>query len=349
MTEAKGVIRVLIVDDSGLVRDMIRTILASEPSIVVVGEAVDGAEAVSKVAELNPDIVTMDIEMPVLGGLEAIERIISEHPVPILVVTALTGVRTAFAAVSKGALDVIEKPDISLENARNLIDKVRLLSRVDVSAHLMVMGRGNGAQAGNGNGKSAQAPSSDGGIVAVAASTGGPQALYNILSRLPASFPAPVVITQHIAEGFTQGLVDWLNNGTPLTVRVAGNGDRIVAGSVYVNSAEHSMRITEQGMIVLSAGDARQLYHPSCNAMLSSVAKAYHERAVGLILSGMGDDGVAGMQAIRRAGGATIAQDEQSSVVFGMNRLAVERGCIDRVLPLVDIPAALAQLVGSMR
>lgn len=343
MMKQESPIRVLVVDDSGLVRDMIRSILTSEPGIIVVGEAVDGADAVAKAASLKPDIVTMDIEMPVMGGLEAIERIISDHPTPILVVTALTGVHTAFAAVSKGALDVIEKPDISLENMQSLIHKVRLLARVDVPAHLLAMGRRNGTPAANG--KIAETGFSKGGIVAIAASTGGPQAIHNILSHLPSDFPVPIVITQHIAFGFTQGMVDWLNSGTPLTVQTACNGMSVSGGNVYVNPAEHSMRITRQGMISLGAKDAGQIYNPSCNTLLTSVAAAYREQSIGLILSGMGDDGVAGMMAIRKAGGATLAQDAKSSVVYGMNRLAVENGCIDMVTPLADIPNVLMQRV----
>lgn len=347
MLKPERTIRVMVVDDSVLVRDMIRAILESEPGIVVAGEAADGAEAIAKVASLKPDIVTMDIEMPVMGGLEAIERIIAENPVPILVVTALTGVRTAFAAVSKGALDVIEKPDISLENVRNLIHKIRLLAKVDVSAHQMAMRRQSGTA-----GVPAvtnQKGFSKGGVVAIAASTGGPQAIHSILTRLPATFSIPIVITQHIADGFTQGMVDWLNAVTPLTVRVAGNGDILAAGYVYVNPAEHSMRITEQGMILLADREARNVYHPSCNTLLSSVAAAYRERAVGLIMSGMGDDGVVGMQAIRKRGGATLAQDATSSVIFGMNRLAVESGCIDRIVALADIPAELIQRAGGRK
>lgn len=345
MTKTEKIIRVLLVDDSGLVRDMIRDILESESGIVVVGEASNGLEAIAKVASLKPDIVTMDIEMPVMGGLEAIERIIAEHPVPILVVTALTGVRTAFAAVAKGALDVIEKPDISMENVRNLIKKIRLLARVDVALHLQTM-RG---QSGIGAAKKVaiQKDVSKGKIIAIASSTGGPQAIHKILSHLPVQFPAPVVITQHIAEGFTQGMVDWLNMGTPLTVRVACNGDILAAGHVYVNPAEHSMRITEQGMIVLGERETSQVYHPSCNTLLSSVSAAYRERTVGLILSGMGDDGVSGMQAIRKAGGTTLAQDAASSVIYGMNRIAVDAGCIDRVLALADIPDELMHRAGG--
>lgn len=332
-------------DDSRMVRDMIRDILESEPGIVVVGEASNGAEAIAGVSLLKPDIVTMDIEMPVMGGLEAIERIIAEHPVPILVVTAQTGVRTAFAAISKGALDVIEKPDISPENVRNLIHKIRYLSRVDVLAHRTGIKSPVADRAGGGI---AVPPGSNGnGIVAIAASTGGPQALYSIVSHLPASFPFPIVISQHIAEGFTLGMVDWLNSGTPLTVCMAANGGHLVPGHVYVNPAEHSMRVTANGMIVLGERDARQLFRPSCNTLLMSVATSYRREAIGLIMSGMGDDGVEGISAIRQAGGTTIAQDAESSVVYGMNRIAVERGLIHKVVPLAEIPALLLQRAGA--
>ncbi|GAM09098.1 chemotaxis response regulator protein-glutamate methylesterase 3 [Geobacter sp. OR-1] len=343
MAQAVGTIRVLIVDDSALVRDMIRTILESEPGIVVAGEAVDGAEAVAKVPLLKPDIVTMDIEMPVMGGLEAIERIMAKHPVPILVVTTLTGVRTAFDAVSKGALDVIEKPDITPENVQTFISRIRRLCRVDVPAHLAVMGRRSGHPARSGG----RAPQHKGSIVAIAASTGGPHAIHSILSQLPVTFPVPIVITQHNAEGFTKGMAEWLNSGTPLTVTVARNDDCLVSGRVYINPAEHSMRITGRGTILLGDRDLGQIYNPSCNTLLTSVAAAYREKGIGLILTGMGNDGVSGIQAIKQAGGYTLAQDEKSSVVFGMNRCAVELGCIDKVLPLGDIPAELMLRVGG--
>ncbi|OGT95871.1 MAG: hypothetical protein A2X80_08075 [Geobacteraceae bacterium GWB2_52_12] len=346
MPDKNGSIRVLIVDDSALARDMIRSILESEPGITVAGEAENGAEAIARTIDLKPDIVTMDIEMPVMGGLEAIERIIAVHPTPILVVTALTGVRTAFAAVSKGALDVIEKPDISIENMRHLIHKIRLLARVDVTAHRQAMGRKPATS--HAHVTAVQAGLSQGKIVAVAASTGGPQAINSILSHLPASYPAPIIISQHIAEGFTQGMAEWLNSGTHLKVVVAANGDRVAPGHVYVNPAEHSMRLTAQGIVILDNREKGLIYHPSCDTMLDSVGRSYGERAIGVILSGMGDDGVVGMQTIRKAGGFTIAQDEKSSVVYGMNRGAVESGCINRVLGLVDIPNELLACAGSL-
>lgn len=344
MISPEQVIRVLLVDDSALVRDMIRAILESDAGIVVVGEASNGVEAIAKVALLKPDIVTMDIEMPVMGGLEAIERIIAEHPVPILVVTSLTGVRTAFAAISKGALDVIEKPDISPENVQKLIHKIRYLAKVDISAHLQVVG--NREKTRPVSAAAARKDSPDKGIVAIAASTGGPQAIHSILSHLPATFPAPIVITQHIAEGFTQGMVEWLNAGSPLTVVMAENGTRLLPGYVYVNPAEYSMRVSDLGLITLGDRDPTQVYHPSCNTLLTSVAAAYRKGVIGLIMSGMGDDGVSGMQAIRMAGGVTLAQDAKSSVVYGMNRLAVERGYIQKVIALAALPDELILRAG---
>jgi two-component system chemotaxis response regulator CheB len=184
------------------------------------------------------------------------------------------------------------------------------------------------------------------GIVAIAASTGGPQAVNAILPNLPATFPLPIVITQHIAEGFTQGMVDWLNGGTPLTVVMARNDAQLVPGHVYINPAENSMRINDKGVIILGDRDASHIFHPCCNTLLTSVAAAFQKSVIGLILSGMGDDGVAGMQAIKMAGGSTLAQDAESSVIYGMNRLAVERGYIHKIVPLVKIPAELKQRAG---
>ncbi|MBI2355359.1 MAG: chemotaxis-specific protein-glutamate methyltransferase CheB [Deltaproteobacteria bacterium] len=339
-------VRVLVVDDSTMARDMIIAVLSSAPGITVVGKASNGLEAVAKVAALKPDLVTMDIEMPLLGGLEAIERIMAEHPVPILVVTARGGVHMAFAAVSKGALDLIEKPDIDPKSGQELIRKVRLLAGVDITRHQAVRARTEKMAR---TPLAAGQPRPDGRIVAIAASTGGPQALQQILSRLPADFPAPIVISQHIADGFAQGMADWLNCSTPLKVSVARNNEQIRPGCVYVNPSEFSMRITGQGATILGGQEACRHYHPCCDTLLRSAADAYGAHGVGVILSGMGDDGVDGMRAIKTAGGTTLAQDAKSSVVYGMNRLAVERGYVNRVVALADIASELAVLVGGTR
>jgi two-component system chemotaxis response regulator CheB len=288
---------------------------------------------------LKPDVVTMDLEMPVMGGIEAIEKIMQQSPVPILVVTSQTGVRTAFAAISKGALDVFEKSDLDAARSAALIRKVKTLSRISVAAAQKVLGlRSGNAPA---NAVTLRPEGTQGKIVAIASSTGGPQALNFILARLPATFPAPIVISQHVIEGFSQGMADWLDAGAPLKVTMATNGAALAPGCVYLSPSESSMKITPQRSILLVPEEAGQVYHPSCDTLLTSVAQAYGPEALGLILSGMGDDGVAGMQAIKAAGGYTLAQDEQSSVVYGMNGVAVKQGCIDKILPLAEIPAEL--------
>ncbi len=339
MPNLEQAIRVLVVDDSPSVRQKVIAVLTSDPLITIVGEAADGAEAVAMVRSLKPDVVTMDIEMPVMGGLEAIEKIMHQSPVPILVVAAQTGVRIAFDAVSKGALDVFEKTNVGADGGAALIRKVKILSRISVEAAQKALGlRAIKATA------SVEPPLEEGAgvkIVAIASSTGGPQAINFILSRLPATFPAPIVISQHVIEGFSQGMADWLDAGTALTVTMATKGVQPEPGTVYLSPSEASMKISRQGVILLVPTEAAQVYHPSCDLLLTSVAEAYRDEALGLILSGMGDDGVLGMQALKAAGGFTLAQDEQSSVVYGMNGLAVSRGLIDKVLPLDEIPAEL--------
>lgn len=341
MWTSRGEVRVLVVDDSRPLRDLVRCILNGESGITVVGEAADGAEAVAKVLELKPDVVTMDIEMPVMGGLEAIEKIMSSYPVPILALTALTGLQTAFGAVSKGALDVMLKPEVR-DNPQKLVHKIRLLAGIEMNALRRVMGK-QPPQAKAAAVASRPQPGRR--IVAIAASTGGPQAIQHILSQLPCDFPAPIVVTQHIAEGFIAGMAQWLNGSTGLAVRIACNGDHLSPGQVYLNPPQYAMRVTRQGMVIIGERDPRLVYNPSCDTLLQAVAEAYREKAVGVILSGMGDDGVLGMEAIKKAGGATLAQDAGTSVVFGMNSLALERGCIDRTLPLSEIPGELVALV----
>ena len=337
-------IRLLIVDDSPLARDLLRCMLSTDPEIHVVGEASNGREALLKIAELKPDIVTMDIEMPVMGGIEAIESIMALHPVPILVVTSLGDAATAYAAISRGALEVVEKPDIGQANATDLVKKVRLISSVRVAKRSF---RAISPQNASGKVPGIQQKKGSGKIVAIVASTGGPQAIHAILSQLPHDFKAPIVVTQHIAAGFALGMAEWLNVITPLTVDVAKNGEILSVGRVYINPSDFSMRVTKQSQITFSENENHDIYHPSCNALLCSIADAYGERGIGVILSGMGDDGVKGISAIKAAGGTTLAQDEKSSLIYGMNRLAVEQGDVDRVVSLSEIPGELVRLTGG--
>jgi len=337
-----GRIRVLVVDDSALARGLIIAILSVDSDIEVVGEAEDGLDAIAKVASLKPDIVTMDIEMPVMNGMDAIERIMATHAVPILVVTSLDDADIGYSAIAKGALDVIRKPDVSLAGARDFIDKVKILSKIRVITHLKGRLRAIGEKAGQ---QVLSARTASNRIVAIAASTGGPQALSVIVAALPKNFPSPVVVAQHIADGFAQGMVEWFSKITMVRVRVAAEGEVVVPGTVYVSPSESHMEINSGRRVVLRERSQKDLHHPSCDALLSSVARVYGSRSIGVILSGMGSDGVMGMKQIKDSGGVTIAQDKETSIVFGMPQSAIASGCIDRILPPEEIGPELVRLI----
>lgn len=337
-------IRVFIADDSGLVRELIRAIIEMDPEMEVAGEASNGREAVERVRILRPDIVTMDIEMPEMDGLEAIEQIMAENAVPILVVTTRGDAKTAYAAISKGALDLVVKPDVNIEEAHEFVAKLKLMSKVKVIRHISgSLSPKRPAPAG--------LPVFQGGasdrVVAIATSTGGPDALSVILSRLPEKFPAPIVIAQHISEGFVGGMVGWLKTLSRVDIKVAADGEILKPGIAYVCPSENHMRIDSSGRITFVERHPKDIYRPSCDVLLSSVAEAFGKKAIGVILTGMGSDGVAGMKRIKDAGGRTIAQDEKTSVIFGMPKLAIENNSIDRVLPLDEISGEIARAVAG--
>lgn len=337
-------IRVLIVDDSALARELISSILSMDKQIRIVGEATNGREAVEKTAALKPDIVTMDIEMPVMNGIEAIEHIMAASAVPILVVTTQSDAQTAYDAVSMGALDLLPKPELSLDSAREFIRKVKLLSKIKVITHI----RGKSALREPREILSALAPDkTTDRIIAVASSTGGPRALATILSGLPEKFPCPIVVAQHIPDGFVKGLVDWLGMFSKLQLKVAEHGDPLEAGVVYMARAESHMEVNGAKRIHMRERSPRDIYHPSCDVLLYSVARSYGRRGVGVILTGMGNDGAAGMKEIKKAGGATIAQNEATSVIFGMNKVAIENGDIDRILSLEQIGAEVVRILSE--
>lgn len=336
----------MVADDSALARELIIAILSTDSDILVVGEAGNGREAVAMVSDLKPDIVTMDIEMPVMNGLDAIEMIMASHPVPILVVTTRGDAHTAYAAISRGALDLVAKPDINLEIAHEFIDKIKLLSKIRVITHI-------GGNRASKDIKAGPAPVFDGSrldrIVAIASSTGGPEAISVILSRLPAGFPCPVVIAQHISDGFVPGMVEWLKGVSNLDVRMAAGADRLAAGTVYVSPSEKHMEVNTERKISLIERHPRDIYRPSCDILLSSVARVYGDKSIGVILTGMGSDGAMGIKRIKEAKGMTIAQDEKTSVVFGMNKVAIDNGCVDKIVPLERIADEIALVAGRRR
>lgn len=333
-------IRVIIADDSMLARTLLRDFLESDPAIRVVGEAGNGREAVELVHRLSPDLVTMDLEMPVMGGLEAIGEIMATRAVPILVVSGVADAQKAYAAVAAGALEVIGKPEASTESRDELVAKVRMLSGVKVITHLrgrrsafpparLVSPLTSAAVP-----PTAPAPAGNNRLFAIASSTGGPQALAAILPRLPADFGCPVVIAQHISEGFAGGLCDWLAPQCKIKVRLAGDGASLLPGIAWIAPSESDLVVVEGARLALQSRPPQAIYRPSCDALLASAATVFGPAAVGIILTGMGSDGAAGLGRIRDGGGVTLAQDEASSTIFGMNRVAIERGAVHRVLPI---------------
>lgn len=346
MTTSDKPIRVVVADDSLVAREMLVQILGSDPGIEVVGQATNGAEAVELTSRLRPDLVTMDIHMPRMNGLEAIERIMAFTPTPILVVSSSVhgeGMGRAFDALNRGALEVIKKPEprdwADLDRiGRDLLRTVKILSRVRVITH--VSGRRERRAT---IGVSAPGARTERSIVAIGSSTGGPSALLSVFSALPADLPVPVLVAQHIADGFIPGLVAWLDAGSRVKVTIAEEGVVPEAGVVYVAPTGANM-VLSGDRIASAEPSADQLYIPSADTLFESVGQAVGGAAVGAILTGMGADGARGLKGLHDCGALTIAQDRETCTVFGMPKAAIELGAVDQVLPLALIGPAIAEL-----
>jgi two-component system chemotaxis response regulator CheB len=345
-------IRVVIVDDSLVAREMLAQILTSDPEIEVAGQAKDGRQGVEMVAALKPDLVTMDIHMPHMDGLAAVERIMAYSPTPILVVSSSvhgSGIGRAFDALALGALEVMKKPEPKdwedLERiGREIIRKVKLLSRVRVITHLSGRRKEERAAGAGGRTPAATTAKTAPVLVAVGSSTGGPSALMTMLSVLPKDLPTPVLVAQHIAEGFIPGLVQWLDGGCKVAVRAAVDKETPKPGSVYLAPTGLNLEFDGRAMRFV-APEPGQLYIPSADTLFASVARSLRAQAVGVILTGMGNDGAKGLKAMRDAGAFTIGQDERTSTVFGMPRAAAESGAVVQVLPIESIGAEVTRLV----
>lgn len=338
-------VSVLVVDDSLICRQLICEALGQDPDLQVVATCADGKEAVARVKELRPNVITMDVDMPVMDGLTAVEHIMAECPTPILVLTAdprSQAPELTCRALELGALGLRVKPSIDdgLE-AWNLAKELKLLSSVRVIRHLRGPKRITPAF------KPETLPSvlpASVGMVAVGASTGGPQILQRMISELPADFPAPIAIVQHINAAFAESLAGWLANSSKLKVRLAQDGELLMPGHVLIAPPGMHMVIPFRGRVALKPGVERDGHMPSATVLLESVAKAYGRRALGVILTGMGEDGAAGMLAIKQAGGITVAQNEESCVVFGMPGAAVERNAVDHLVHGDEVAASLVRL-----
>jgi two-component system, chemotaxis family, protein-glutamate methylesterase/glutaminase len=337
------VIRVLVADDQQASRTLLRSIFALEPGFEVVAEARDGGEAARLVRELGPDLVTMDVEMPVLNGFEATLRIMTERPTPIVVVSGqdVNAVGFALEAMKAGALAVVPKPpaptDPAFEaQARHLLTMARAMAGVTLLPQVRppeVAARGPAPR------RQQKAR-----VVAIAASTGGPPALSRILSELPTDFRAPILVVQHIAEGFAEGLARWLAGTSRLRVKVAEHGEALLPRTVYLAPDRRHLGVLGDA-VELSDRPPVDGFKPSGTHLFESVARSFGRAALGLILTGMGKDGVRGLQALRAAGGTVVAQDRESSVIFGMNGEAILAGLTDEVLPLDAMAYLLMQAV----
>ncbi|MBI5179665.1 MAG: chemotaxis-specific protein-glutamate methyltransferase CheB [Nitrospinae bacterium] len=343
-------VKVLIVDDSATVQDLLKDIFSSDHDLRVVGTASNGLEAVERAKTLQPDIITMDINMPVMNGLEAIERIMANNPRPIMVVTDLDHSKVAFAALSKGALDVQQKSFLTMGQGADFIAKVKLLAKVKVIRHLQLKkDRGVAAVLAPLAPPAppvAPVPVAEKQVraVAIASSTGGPKALSQIFSDLDGGFPVPILVAQHMDDGFIAGLVEWLDGVSSLNVKLAQTGEMLRANTAYFAPAGFHLAVSPTRRVSLVERAREDIFHPSCNRLLQSAGDAYGAGCAGVILTGMGDDGVEGLRRIHERGGMTIAQDEATSSVFGMPNVAINSGCVDRVLPLGDIGGALRHL-----
>ncbi len=349
-------IRVLIAEDSPTVRHYLITLLAEVPGLEVIGEARDGREAIRLTEELRPDIVSMDISMPQLDGLEATRQIMTRCPTPIVVVSSLVDddVDLSFRALQAGALAVVPKPP-DRQNADFSRRQQELIKTLKAMAGVRVVSRrpslesadgGRLASASPKHDKSAARPRPE--LIAIGASTGGPSALGTLLQALAHPLPVPIVVVQHMSQEFLTGLARWLHNVAQTDVTIARDGEELLAGRVYLAPGTAHLTVIRRGTALIArllTAQGHYRHQPSVDALFYSVAQTCGSAAAGIILTGMGDDGANGLLAMYRAGAWTYAQDETSSTIFGMPNAAINLGAAQVVASLKDLPSEIAKII----
>jgi len=336
--------RVLVVDDSALMRKLIPKILERANSIEVVGTAMDGQIALKKIEELAPNVITLDLEMPGLNGIDTLKQIMRRWQLPVIVVSShsTAGAAITLKALALGAVDFVAKPqDVSArmpEIADQLIAKIMAASQSrGVAVQLL-------PDTPPSDRSRKQDPAAPSRIVALGVSTGGPNALQYVFSQLPAEFPGSILAVQHMPDGFTELLARRLDDTCPMRVKEAQSGDLLLAGRVLICPGNRHMRVKRLplgNVAVLSDDEPVNGHRPSVDVLFRSVAEEFGPRSIGVLMTGMGEDGASGLGAIRAAGGLTLAQNQESCVVFGMPRAAIERGYAMRVVSLQDLPNTL--------
>lgn len=353
-------IRVLIADDSQTTRQLLSQILKSAGDIEVVGHATTGQEACRMTKELNPDLLLMDIYMPDIDGLEATSKLMHEYPLPIVLISGRRTGELVIEALSRGALAVLEKPKENETGhvsamSMHLLTTVRVISSMKLKQQIRVLKPSvNQKQLSEITESSpliSKTPENikltnrvvKPAIVAVAASVGGPGALEIIFRVLPSDFPLPILVTQHISKGFVSHFTAWLNDLTPLNVKLAQDKESLAPGTIYIAPDNCHMGLRSPGIMHLDSSPPIKGFQPSCTFMFQSVAKHYGSSALGIILTGMGDDGVAGLVEIKKNGGLIIAQNMATSIVFSMPGHAVEQNLPDYLLPIDRIAQQLME------
>lgn len=343
-------IRVLIVEDSPTQRQLLMHILAADPALQVVGCAGDGEEAIELVQQHRPDVITMDLHMPRMDGIEAVRIIMETAPTPIVVVSgqlAQSDMDQTFSALTAGALAVVEKPTGSNGAlAFRLVQTVKLMSEIKVVRRWPKRAPVSPPVP---RPTFAAAPRADLQLIAIGASTGGPLVLHGILAGLAGRVDVPIVVVQHIASGFTVGFAEWLAKTTGMPVRVGCNGEHLLPGHVYIAPDGHNMGVTSGLSIALSSDPPENGHRPSVSYLFRAASQAVGRNAVGVLLSGMGRDGAAELKLMADRGAVTIAQDPQSAVVAGMPGEAIKLGGAQYVLAPDKIPKVLMDLLDSAR
>jgi two-component system, chemotaxis family, protein-glutamate methylesterase/glutaminase len=369
-------IRVLVVDDSAFMRKAISTMLSEASDIVIVGTAINGEDALRKVATLDIDVMTLDIDMPGMDGLTVLERVMTEHPLPVVMVSSLTegGAAITIRALELGAVDFIPKhlggSSLKISEIREpLQEKVRAAaaarSKVQIGKRpsgipgplrggappLRLSSKSAGAGRIDSRGGPQVSSPGDPGVIVIGCSTGGPQALQAVLTLFPETFPCPIVVAQHMPKFFTKPFADRLNQLCALEVMEAQEGDQLKPGRILIAPGGQHMTLEKKGNVVTTHVNdhPRHLpYRPSVDLLMESATKLYGQRVVGLVMTGMGQDGLEGARAIKKAGGSVMAQDEASSIVYGMPKAVADHGCVDKVVSLEKIAIEIQSWVKNL-
>jgi two-component system, chemotaxis family, protein-glutamate methylesterase/glutaminase len=349
----KSPIKVLLVEDSPVALEILQRVLKSAPEILLVGTARNGQEAFELIPKLEPNIICTDFHMARMDGLELTKQVMAKYPRPILVISnsvQADDCQNIFNLMQAGAVDIFPKPiaGTSLDyeqNKERLITKIKILAGVKVFAKPLPEKTSTVLEVVEPAALPAIQISPSIKIVTIGASTGGPQALQKVFSTLPSNFPVPIICTQHISTGFLQGLIDWLALKCRLKISIAKEGELPLPGSVYFAPDNAHLALDLLGRFMYQASGTIDGHCPSITVMFSSIAKHYGKATLGILLTGMGKDGAIGMKEISQAGGITIAQDEASSIIFGMPKEAIALGGVKYILPVQEISSSLLKIV----